>query len=155
MQEALAKAGVDTTPYKYLRKIKAFSSVVQASVTSPSSVRGLLQKVNANVDSFGLGSSLTKQVTALLSDSVKALLPASKELYVTRIVDSLMELKGDLGVDQYQYYDPKVQKKMRNSAVPRKSTPFKDAIVFMVGGGNYIEYQNLQDYAKVIFCLFF
>jgi len=24
--------------------------------------------------------------------------------------------------------------------------------VFVVGGGNYIEYQNLADYAKVSFC---
>ena len=30
----------------------------------------------------------------------------------------------------------------------RTKTPFSDAIVFVVGGGNYIEYQNLQDYVK-------
>jgi hypothetical protein len=31
----------------------------------------------------------------------------------------------------------------------RNRQGFNDAIVFMIGGGNYIEYQNLQDYAKV------
>ena len=31
-----------------------------------------------------------------------------------------------------------------NVQVPRTKTPFSDAIVFVVGGGNYIEYQNLQ-----------
>lgn len=25
--------------------------------------------------------------------------------------------------------------------------PFRDALVFVVGGGSYLEYQNLQDYA--------
>ncbi len=30
----------------------------------------------------------------------------------------------------------------------RNRQGFNDAIVFMIGGGNYIEYQNLQDYAK-------
>lgn len=30
----------------------------------------------------------------------------------------------------------------------RNRQSFNDAIVFMIGGGNYIEYQNLQDYAK-------
>lgn len=30
----------------------------------------------------------------------------------------------------------------------RTKTPFSDAIVFVVGGGNYIEYQNLQDYVR-------
>jgi len=84
----------------------------------------------------------------LLTAGVKALLPATKELYVTRIVDAVMEMKSDFGVDNYCYFDPKVQKKMRQSSVPRKNTPFKEAIVFVIGGGNYVEYLNLQDYAK-------
>ena len=37
-----------------------------------------------------------------------------------------------------------------SSNMPRTKTPFNDAIVFVVGGGNYIEYQNLLDNAKVI-----
>ena len=28
--------------------------------------------------------------------------------------------------------------------MPRTKTPFADAVVFVVGGGNYIEHQNLQ-----------
>ncbi len=32
--------------------------------------------------------------------------------------------------------------------IVRNRQGFNDAIVFMIGGGNYIEYQNLQDYAK-------
>lgn len=69
-----------------------------------------------------------------------------------------MELKGQLGVeDTYIYLDPKISAAPRPSTsavtsptLPRKTTPFKEAIVFVIGGGNYIEYQNLQDYAKVI-----
>ena len=33
--------------------------------------------------------------------------------------------------------------------VPRHRTPFREAIVFMIGGGNYNEYLNLQAYAEV------
>jgi hypothetical protein len=74
---------------------------------------------------------------------------------VTRIVDAVMMMKNELGVDKYLYFDPKVPKKMRQSATPRKNTPFKEAIVFVIGGGNYIEYQNIQAYARVglIFCI--
>ncbi len=60
-----------------------------------------------------------------------------------------MELKNELGVDNYIYLDPRVQKKMRQTSIPRKNTPFKDGIVFVIGGGNYVEYQNVQEYAKV------
>ncbi|ROL41578.1 Sec1 family domain-containing protein 1 [Anabarilius grahami] len=34
------------------------------------------------------------------------------------------------------------------SSIPRNKNPFQEAIVFVVGGGNYIEYQNLVDYTK-------
>merc|ERR1712096_286789 len=40
-------------------------------------------------------------------------------------------------IDDYKYLDPKII---------RTKTPFSDQIVFGVGGGNYFEYQNLQDY---------
>lgn len=33
-----------------------------------------------------------------------------------------------------------------------KHPPPTDAVVFIVGGGNYIEYHNLIDFAKVIRC---
>ena len=109
--------------------------------------RSLFQKVNP--ESFGLGGALTQQLGTLFTAGVKALLPSTKELYITRIVDAIMEMKSDLGVDNYLYFDPKVQKKMRSSSIPRKNTPFRDAIVFVIGGGNYVEFQNLQEYAKV------
>jgi len=114
--------------------------------SSSAGFRGLFQK--ANVESFGLGGALTKQLGTLFTAGVKALLPTTKELYLTRIVDAIMEMKSDLGVENYLYFDPKVQKKMRQSSIPRKNTPFKEAVVFVIGGGNYVEYQNLQEYAK-------
>jgi hypothetical protein len=43
----------------------------------------------------GFGGGISKQLSTLLTAGVKALLPPSKELYVTRIVDALMELKPD------------------------------------------------------------
>ncbi|MGH0177288.1 UNVERIFIED_CONTAM: hypothetical protein FKN15_074887 [Acipenser sinensis] len=50
---------------------------------------------------------------------ISSLQPPSENLPVTRILDSLMDMKSN------------------------------PAIVFVVGGGNYIEYQNLVDYTKV------
>lgn len=71
-------------------------------------------------------------------------MPANKDFHLTRVVDSVMELKDTNGVDKFLYLDPKFPV---NSA-PRKNTPFKEAIVFTVGGGNYSEMHNLMEYAK-------
>lgn len=50
-------------------------------------------------------------------------------------------------VSDYLYFDPKVSK---NSRSPRQhKVTFQEAIVFVVGGGNYVEYQNLQELATV------
>lgn len=34
------------------------------------------------------------------------------------------------------------------SNMPRSRAPANDVIVFVIGGGNYVEYQNLVDYRK-------
>ena len=65
-----------------------------------------------------------------------------------------MENKSSLNteVDEYEYLDPKVAPRSSVGGeggaagdIPRTKNAFNEAIVFMVGGGNYIEYQNLVD----------
>jgi len=60
-----------------------------------------------------------------------------------------MEMKISQETEDYRYFDPKQLRATDSSQIPRNRTPFQEAIVFMVGGGNYIEYQNLVDYTKV------
>lgn len=75
-----------------------------------------------------------------------------QNLPVTRIVDELMEQKASQETDDYRYFDPKQLRVADASQIPRNRTTFQEAIVFVVGGGNYIEYQNLVDYTKVYYC---
>jgi len=68
---------------------------------------------------------------------------------VTRIVDELMELKSSPETEDYRHFDPKQLRHVDGSQASKNRAPFHEAIVFVVGGGNYIEYQNLVDYARV------
>lgn len=65
---------------------------------------------------------------------------------MTKITEQLMECRAGGELDDYLYLDPKLLK--GGDVVPKNRAPFQDAIVFMVGGGNYIEYQNLVDFIK-------
>lgn len=56
-------------------------------------------------------------------------------------------MKQSAETDDYCYFDPKQLKPTEQA--PKNRTVFQEAIVFIVGGGNYIEYQNLMDYVKV------
>lgn len=58
-----------------------------------------------------------------------------------------MECRAGNDNDDYLYLDPKLLK--RGDTMPKTRAPFQDAVVFIVGGGNYIEYQNLVDFIKV------
>ena len=79
---------------------------------------------------------------------VKNLVVKKHNLPITKIVDEVMEQKQGKHNEEYKYLDPKILRGQDGAQIPRTKTPFNDAIVFVVGGGNYIEYQNLQDYAR-------
>lgn len=81
-------------------------------------------------------------------EGVKNLVVGNKNLPVTRIVDALMDNKSNPEVEDYRYFDPKMLRVTDSMSIPRNKTPFSEAIVFIVGGGNYIEYQNLMDYSE-------
>lgn len=58
-----------------------------------------------------------------------------------------MECKSNPEIDEYLYLDAKLLK--GGDIAPKNRAPFQDSIVFVIGGGNYIEYQNLVDFIKV------
>lgn len=62
--------------------------------------------------------------------------PPNDTLPLTKLTKNLMDQNGD-----YVYVDPKSGKKID------KFHKFQDAIVFVIGPGNYMEYQNLMDMA--------
>jgi len=135
-ESKLSALGCDLAPLHYLKTIKAFDDnwATQSTQSTPTSASA---------------TSLTKEFLSMFGSMVTAgmqyIVSHSKDYYVTRVVDAITELKYDkLGISDYLYFDPKFPP---NSA-PRKNTPFREAVIFMVGGGNYLEYQNLKDYAE-------
>nr|XP_013002441.1 sec1 family domain-containing protein 1 [Cavia porcellus] len=96
---------------------------------------------------MGLLSRVMNTGSQFVMEGVKNLVLKQQNLPVTRILDNLMEMKSNPETDDYRYFDPKMLRG-NESSVPRNKNPFQEAIVFVVGGGNYIEYQNLVDYRK-------
>ncbi|OXB83907.1 UNVERIFIED_CONTAM: hypothetical protein H355_009391 [Colinus virginianus] len=125
-KKALMDAGCNLAPLSYIKQWKAFTKMASA----PTSYGNSTPK------------PLGKQFSVLLMSCF-----VSQNLPVTRILDNLMEMKSNPETDDYRYFDPKMLRGS-DSSVPRNKNPFQEAIVFVVGGGNYIEYQNLVDYIK-------
>lgn len=87
----------------------------------------------------------TKGLTQVANNFNKLILDEDKALECTRVVEALMECRGKEEItEQYLYFDARQPRK----SVTRSRKPVRDAIVFMVGGGNYVEYQNTKDHLR-------
>ncbi|XP_067334949.1 sec1 family domain-containing protein 1 [Channa argus] len=136
-KKALLDAGCDLSPLNYIKQWKAFTKMA----ATPASYG------NSGVKPMGLLSRVMNTGSQFVMEGVKNLVLKQHNLPVTRILDNLMEMKSHPETDDYRYFDPKMLRGSESS-IPRNKNPFQEAIVFVVGGGNYIEYQNLADYAK-------
>ncbi|XP_071833849.1 sec1 family domain-containing protein 1-like [Apostichopus japonicus] len=134
---ALQTAGCNLAALQYIKQWKAF-----AKLSSPNQYGG------GGTKTVGMFSKLMSTGSQFVMEGVKNFVVKKHNLPVTRVVDALMELKSDQETDEYRYFDPKLLRSTDSSTIPRSKTPFQEAIVFVVGGGNYIEYQNLMDYLK-------
>ncbi|KAF1334082.1 Sec1 family transporter sly1, partial [Globisporangium splendens] len=128
--------------WKFIKKHTAFQKhasvggFLNAETTPPNS------SAAAGVSKFkGLAQGFLAQAAA----SVKNFLPENKKLHITRVADAICDLRPNTEDETFLYLDPKIKS---HGEVPRQRTPFREVMVFMIGGGNYNEYQNLMAYAK-------
>ncbi|KAG0227413.1 Vesicle trafficking between the ER and Golgi [Actinomortierella wolfii] len=158
-EDALVKAGCDLAPLRYVKGIRAYTRMTNMTQQQPQSfgrtpdyllnrLGNIGNKLSDHLGSGGLGGGFEN-----LLSGVKNFLPTKKDLPMTRIVESIMEPSSsgqNETVEDFLYFDPKVSRTATSSGakMPRTRTPFQEAIVFVVGGGNYVEYQNLMEYAQ-------
>eukprot|EP00903_Cladosiphon_okamuranus_P008567 g8220.t1 len=96
----------------------------------------------------GLFAKAHTQATGLLSKAAATagqLLSRANNTHVTRVVESLLDYGEE--DEAYLYLDPKLRERA-DPAAARSRGPPREVIVFMIGGGCYSEYQNLQDFAQ-------
>ncbi|MCL7040740.1 hypothetical protein MKW94_005013 [Papaver nudicaule] len=135
VEAALREAEVDTCAFQYVKKIKSLNvSLASANSASKSNIVDWAEKL--------YGHSINA-VTA----GVKNLLSSDRQLALTRTVEALMDGRPGPETETYLFFDPRSPKSNSNAGSNHMKGPFKEAIVFMIGGGNYVEYGGLQEFA--------
>ncbi|XP_051145101.1 SEC1 family transport protein SLY1 [Andrographis paniculata] len=136
VEAALRESEVDASAFQYVKKIKSLNvSLASANSASRSNIVDWAEKL--------YGQSISA-VTA----GVKNLLSSDHQLALTRTVDALMDGKPSPEIESYLLFDPRAPKS-NNPGLSGSHLrgPFNEAIVFMIGGGNYVEYGSLQELA--------
>ncbi|XP_053693499.1 protein sly1 homolog [Sabethes cyaneus] len=137
LEQVLKECGCDLAPMPYVRRWK---SIMKSTVSNPNQYEG------SGTKTVSMFSKLVTQGSSFVMEGVKNLVVKRHNLPVTKITEQLMECRAGGEVDDYLYLDPKLLK--GGDVVPKNRAPFQDAVVFMIGGGNYIEYQNLVDFIR-------
>ncbi|CAL5402344.1 unnamed protein product [Camellia sinensis] len=88
------------------------------------------------------------QSISAVTAGVKNLLSSDHQLALKRTVEALMEGKPNPEIASYLVFDPPAPKSSFGSSGSHLKGPFKEAIVFVIGGGNYVEYGSLQELAR-------
>jgi hypothetical protein len=160
-QEFAKNENFNTDSLKHIKKLKDSlrmrDSVMMSAYANDSSNANNQGQSHALFS--GLSSRLYNLADGRLSEGVgslisgiKKFLPEKTEMPITKIVQSIMDPNNtneeSLKItDEYLYYDPKVIRGS-HSRQPKRQT-YLESVVFVAGGGNYLEYQNLQEWAQV------
>lgn len=157
-QQAMeAKAAEDkTVGPKIASGIKAISYLKQLRsmhmIPSAADMLQELQSPKSKISESTMLSSLmakaTTQATGFLAkatDRVSTMLGKVHKHHATVVVENLCEMRPGTEDETYLYLDPKVNGDVNVAKLQALTrAPVREAVAFVIGGGCYGEYQNLQ-----------
>lgn len=99
---------------------------------------------------YGLTEGRITEGLSSLATGLKKLLPDKQNLPITNVVEAIMDPNNASNnsiqlTDDYLYLDPKSR---GGHSKPPKRQSYSESIVFVIGGGNYLEYQNLTEWSN-------
>ncbi|KAH9944281.1 Sec1-like protein [Epithele typhae] len=164
LEKELKAAGADVAAFEYVRRTREISRMMAPSMLGGAStpVPGVSTPGGELFKGFSaLGSKLTVHLKdgglENLISGVKNFLPANKLLAVTRLTEALMDPSAASNqslqeTDEYLFLDPRAPRNpnagLGISGVGAPAPGGAGSIVFVVGGAGYVEYGNLEEWAK-------
>lgn len=132
---------------EYLKNLRSMQMIPTMSMTQ-SAVSGNTTGASALNDMSSLMTRAAAQTTGFLAkatEKVTSMLGKIHKHHATRVVENLCEMKLNTEDDDYLYLDPRVKGDVDVKALRTMTrVPVNEVIAFVIGGGCYSEYQNLQ-----------
>ncbi|QDZ22924.1 Sec1-family transport protein [Chloropicon primus] len=144
IDQCLKGAGADLEALNYLKRLRNLSLTgAQRSFAMPGSAGS--SGTQGNILDFA--DKFVSKGLDVMAKGMKNLMSQGQTFAVTRAVQALVESKGS-GEEQekYLYFDPKLPR--GTSPASSKSAAYRDVMVCIIGGGNYLEYHSLQEMSQ-------
>lgn len=152
LMEQLRASGGDTSALSYLKSLTSIRGMAGApALVPPGSAPSAPSLMGTATSALGgIASGIRAKGEGILAAGLQSakfnLLSSKKELAICQVLDSLMSGKGVGPTENYLYLDPKQPRV--DIGADRLSVPFRRAVAFVVGGGNYPELQSLHEWAQ-------
>ncbi|CAO4369384.1 unnamed protein product [Caenorhabditis nigoni] len=164
MMSLLREKGIEESALKHVQKLKSISQLGSRLASSSHTE----EHQGAGTKTIGMFNKLLNHGSKFVMEGVKNLVPKAHHLPLTKLVDTLNTPPSSAGIsavginqmmggssqapdidETYCFFDPKLmhQPTKETIALARQQAA-QDIVLFVVGGGNYVEYQNLVDYGK-------
>jgi hypothetical protein len=140
-----------------IREISRMTSLAAAPVVQPSGAtndlfRGFSSLSNRLTDRLKEGGLAGVPGFENLLSGVKNFLPARKDFATTRLVEALMDpatasTQALQDTDDFLFLDPRARSSGAGAGRGGKRMASQEGIVFVVGGGGYVEFGNLMEWA--------
>jgi len=131
----------------YLKKLRSMRMIPTMSSTMQTEISGGTASSGSDMLSSFMARA-TNQATGLLAkatDKLGTMLGKTHKHRSTIAVENICEMRPNTEDDDYLYLDPRVKGDVDVTALRNAArAPVREAIAFMIGGGCYGEYQNLQ-----------
>ncbi|WAQ87115.1 hypothetical protein PtA15_8A16 [Puccinia triticina] len=167
-EKLLKESGLETFgTWEYVKKIREISRMTNSMALASASVAAPPASTGPGGELFRGFSSISNRLTDRLKEGglgggidnilsgVKNFLPGRKDFIVTRLIEALMDPAAASNqaladIDDYLTLDPRASRSFSTPSHQNKKAnriAFSEAIVFVVGGGGYVEASNLQEFA--------
>lgn len=144
VEGALRASGANTAALAYVKRMMSLNASLKNMSGGAPDAGGHRRTDSSQGNILEWADKLYGQSVNTITKGVKNLLSGERVLPIAVAVDALMANQPTPETAEYSYLDPKVP---HGQAIgPREGDPaFQDGVCFVVGGGNYVEYQSLVE----------
>ncbi|SOS78995.1 Sec1 family protein, putative [Plasmodium sp. gorilla clade G1] len=138
---------VDTSSIQFIKQLDKYKSMnININVTNNNTTTLNHSNSTTFKQQLNTYSNIFIDKGYNILQGAKNLLPKRREIKITKLVETLLENKPSSLNDQFMYIDPKTPPNSNNNdKIFIKQENIKECIIFLIGGGNYIEVSALND----------
>ena len=142
VEGALRASGANISALSYIKRMMTLNASLAKNASADGGGHRRTDSSQGNILEWA--DKLYGQSLNTITKGVKNLLSGERVLPIAVAVETLMANQPGPESSEYAYLDPKSPHGKAHA--PREGDPaFHDGICFVIGGGNYLEYQSLEE----------